>query len=113
MQPQGEAKCAINSRNAKWVIDINDGRDELNLHRSPYESVQLERLKPNTDVNLQANVGGLEILVLEGALGVSGQSYGPQTWMRFPPGITISISSREGCVFWSKRGHLTARLNAL
>jgi len=79
------------------------------LFQDAREEVQLERWAPGAEIALRAP-GGIEILVLDGALYESGETLEPQSWLRLPPGATLAAhAGAKGCRVWVKTGHL-ARL---
>lgn len=77
------------------------------LAERDYEHVALEQWEPHTEVTILA-AGGFEALVLEGAIGFAGESYGLHDWIRIPDGETVEfVASDAGARLWVKRGHLT------
>ena len=51
--------------------------------------------------------GGLEALILEGAIVVGGEPFGQHDWIRIPDGASAEITAgSEGARLWIKRGHL-------
>ena len=51
--------------------------------------------------------GGIELLVLEGGFTESGETFGPQSWLRLPPGAPLLATVEDaGCRVWVKEGHL-------
>lgn len=76
------------------------------LAERAYEHVSLEKWEAGTKVAL-SDIGGLEILVLDGTIFLDGVSYSAQGWVRIPAGETTSvIAGDEGVRLWIKRGHL-------
>ncbi|MEM7442132.1 MAG: cupin domain-containing protein [Pseudomonadota bacterium] len=73
------------------------------------EDVTMERLAKGASTAPYVCDGGEEILVINGTLEDEGGSYEPGTWLRSPDGHRHGLSSSEGCMFWVKRGHLTAK----
>lgn len=63
----------------------------------------LFKLEPGTKLPTETLAERLEIFVLEGSLSDEHGSYGEHTWVRNYPGITLTLSSAQGCVFYSKR----------
>ena len=63
----------------------------------------LFKLEPGTKLPTETLAERLEIFVLEGSLSDEHGSYGEHTWVRNYPGITLTLSSAQGCVFYAKR----------
>ena len=78
----------------------------MSLFQDPRESVRLERWGPGVKVEL-ALPGGIELLVLDGGFSEGGESFGPQSWLRLPPGARLGAQAGAmGCRLWAKSGHL-------
>jgi hypothetical protein len=76
------------------------------LFQDRWERVRLERWEPDARIEL-ALPGGLELLVLEGDFTEGGDSFGPQSWLRLPPGSKLNATAgMGGCQVWAKDGHL-------
>lgn len=97
----------IDTVNAAWQsVDGASGVDGLALHRDERETVVMERWAPGIERVLDAS-GGLELLVLEGALEEGGDRLAVQGWLRLPAGgSSRAIAGAEGARVWIKRGHL-------
>ncbi len=88
------------------------GVETAPLFRDAVEDVRLERWAPGSTIDL-APQGGFELLVLEGAFTEGGESFGPQSWLRLPPGAPLHATAGDsGCKVWVKEGHLAAPLPA-
>jgi hypothetical protein len=74
--------------------------------RGVAERVALERLAPAFESRSRGELGGEEILVIEGELFYGDEVCEPGTWIRFPRGRERPLASRGGCSLWTKRGHL-------
>jgi anti-sigma factor ChrR (cupin superfamily) len=70
----------------------------------------LVRLTPNAVLEASGEATGYaqgaEILVLAGTLTDEHGEHPTGTWLRYPPGSAHTPSSRPGCTFYVKRGHL-------
>ncbi len=76
------------------------------LFADKHEWVSLERWAPGTTIDRPAP-GGLEVLVLDGALVESNELFITQSWLRLPAGARLlAIAGDEGCHVWVKEGHL-------
>jgi anti-sigma factor ChrR (cupin superfamily) len=104
MNPGERRRIAIDTRALRWQRPA-PGISVLELFTSPSERVELVRLDAGASLELD-DPRGEEVLVLDGgaqdALGV----YARHSWFRNPPGTTAVLTSRSGCVFYRKRGHL-------
>ena len=76
------------------------------LAERDYEDVTLEQWEPVVSHSIKAE-GGLEALILEGAIVVGGEPFGQHDWIRIPDGASAEITAgSEGARLWIKRGHL-------
>lgn len=73
------------------------------------EDVRLIRFAPGTKLPAHDHPAGEEVFVLEGTYEDADGSYGPGTWVRYPPGSRHAPGSAEGCVAYVKSGHLAGR----
>ena len=70
------------------------------------EDVRLEQWPSGAAIALEPE-GGMEVLVLEGAFQLSGETFQPQSWLRLPIGDrAMAVAGLEGCRVWVKEGHL-------
>jgi ChrR Cupin-like domain len=76
------------------------------LYKSACEIVALEDYAPGIKWTDREGLGGEEILVIEGDLLYGDYLCETGTWLRFPAGTELPISTRSGCRLWTKRGHL-------
>ena len=84
------------------------GVEILPLFAGPGEEVRLERWAPGAEIELDVP-GGLELFVLEGAFSEAGEAFGPQSWLRLPPGSRLHArAGGDGARVWAKAGHLLA-----
>jgi anti-sigma factor ChrR (cupin superfamily) len=63
----------------------------------------LFKLEPGTRLPTETLKERLEIFVLEGSVSDELGTYGEHTWIRNYPGITLTLSTKDGCVFYAKR----------
>ena len=93
------------------TIDLADDPDTPGLRTAvlaerDYEQVALEHWKPGLSRIMSAS-GGIEILVLSGAIELEGQIFAEQDWIRLPSAMAAHFSAKgEGAKLWIKRGHL-------
>lgn len=97
-------RVAVDTRSLRWQHP-QSGVSLLELHTDPRERVELLRL--DTDASLElADPLGEEVLLLDGGAQDDFGVYARHSWFRNPPGTTTTLSSRGGCVFYRKHGHL-------
>ncbi|HRD75037.1 MAG TPA: cupin domain-containing protein [Hyphomicrobiaceae bacterium] len=76
------------------------------LFNDAREDVRIETWAPGAEIAYDP-VGGLELLVLEGAMAVCEDALGARDWLRLPIGMRLeALAGSEGCRFWVKEGHL-------
>jgi anti-sigma factor ChrR (cupin superfamily) len=73
------------------VSDPKKGRETSLLRFAPGASLPPETLAER-----------LDLYVLEGRLSDGEHEYGPETFVRIPPGARFAPSSKEGCVLYAK-----------
>ena len=100
------ARLVIDTTAAHWQHGIAAGHEQLSLHASRHEIVALERLAQGTRLTETDCPGGEEIYLLSGTLIDEFGLYAAGTWIRNPPGHRRRLGTREGSVYWVKRGHL-------
>jgi ChrR Cupin-like domain len=94
--------------NKKALVDVKgrDGVRAMPLFRDAREDVRLEQWAPGAAIEVDPD-GGLEVLVLEGGFGESGETFSAQSWLRLPIGAHFSARvATDGCRVWIKEGHL-------
>jgi anti-sigma factor ChrR (cupin superfamily) len=96
----------IDTRNAAFRTGDAEGQEVLPLHSVPSEDVTLQRWAPGTALPAHAHPGGQEIFVLEGSFSDEHGSYTAGTWIRNPHMFRHEPRTEEGCVLWTKTGHL-------
>ena len=99
----------IGTADTLWSPGNEPGLLVIPLHSSTTETVVLMKLEPGTRLERHHHPAGEEIWVLEGTLEDDEGTYPKATWLRNPPGSSHAPRSREGCTFYLKTGHLTAR----
>ncbi len=107
MQKSGENNLAINTNKITFVKSDAVGHSSYSLYHSKFESVALEKLITKTQLELEVNSSGYELLLLEGSLSLDNEKINPLTWVRLPEG-KYKINAHTTCTFWSKQGHLNS-----
>ena len=76
------------------------------LHRDAREVVTYSKLEPGAVTTSQAP-GGIEVLVIGGAVTVDGETLKRNDWLRLPDGETLTATAGDqGARLWIKTGHL-------
>ena len=93
-------------KRAFLAVPDRPGVEIMPLYRDAREDVRLERWAAGTRVSLNAR-GGLELLVLDGAVRADGDTLEPQSWLRLPAGARLTaVVGVTGARVWIKSGHL-------
>lgn len=119
--PGSEPGCTIFVK--LWQFDMDDRQqfrknmaDELaspvngvataTLHEDDREIVTYSHLDAGAMSTSDAE-GGIELLVIDGAITVDGELLGKHDWLRLPEGEKLSVvAGAEGAKIWMKSGHL-------
>ena len=106
--PADDAWVKVNTRSEDGWVPDSDGNRRLALHSLGAESVwAVEVTRQSTP---QECPGGAELYVLEGDLQANGQPLATGSWLRLPPGATLSLApGTQTARVWMKLGHLGAR----
>lgn len=98
-------RVVIDTRSATWS-DLDAAGSWLHLHQHGDEAVALMRLAVGAALPDESWPGGVEILVIEGAIEDAERQHPDNSWLRLPPGSQQRFSSASGALFYLKRGHL-------
>ena len=83
-----------------------DGVATALLHEDERETVTYHELEAGAVFSSSA-AGGIEVLVLSGALELAGATYGKNAWIRLPDGENlVATAGTAGAKVWMKTGHL-------
>jgi len=105
--PADRTQVQIDTKAAAWQA-VMQGRETLLLHEDARERVVMERWAPGTAVEIDG-AGGLEMLVVEGAVTEGGDSLTARDWLRLPVGAGLNATvGPDGATVWIKTGHLAA-----
>jgi anti-sigma factor ChrR (cupin superfamily) len=103
--PQDLAPVVIDTERAQeW--QSGDGVDTLPLHSYGSEQVDMVRIAAGREYSVAANPGGVEILVVSGAVRYGDDYLCAESWLRFPPPHAASLTIVGDCLLWRKRGHV-------
>ncbi|MGO4908316.1 cupin domain-containing protein [Pseudorhodobacter sp. W20_MBD10_FR17] len=76
------------------------------LHRDPWETVTYSHVDAGA-VLTNTDVGGIEVLVIDGAITEADEPLGKGIWLRLPEGETLTATAGpNGAKLWIKTGHL-------
>jgi len=83
-----------------------DGIATTELHRDAREVVTYNQLAPGGTLH-NSDPGGLELLVIDGAVSEAGETLSKGSWLRLPEGTPLSAQAGpDGAQLWIKSGHL-------
>jgi anti-sigma factor ChrR (cupin superfamily) len=103
--PADRTQVQIDSNAVDWAQD-GEGVSRLALHDDARETVMMERWAPGTTRRIEAS-GGLELLVIDGALTQGGDTLTRWDWLRLPVGSSFeAVAGEAGAQVWIKIGHL-------
>ncbi|MEO8155763.1 MAG: cupin domain-containing protein [Rhizobacter sp.] len=111
MRADDTDRVVVHADQRQWRSANEPGLMQATLHERPGLSVSLERLAPGSTLPATTRAGGMEVLVVEGAVSrVSddAQSLGAWGWLRQPGLRQPALGSATGALLWIKRGHLPA-----
>lgn len=76
------------------------------LHQDDHETVTFSRIEGGATLN-NSDAGGIEMLVIDGAVEEGGETLGKGAWLRLPEGQSLAATSHDGgAKVWIKTGHL-------
>ena len=76
------------------------------LHRDARETVSYNHLDAGAALE-NRDVGGIEMLVIAGAVSQGGGTLGKGAWLRLPEGESLTVTAGlDGAKLWIKAGHL-------
>jgi len=104
-QPMDRKRLVINTRGtaSKWQHAGEPGVSRQELHHFAEEEVSLHRIHPECWVTFKLQSQGLEVFVCEGPVSESGNLYSAGSWMRYPAGSKVKISSKGGACLYVKK----------
>jgi hypothetical protein len=83
-----------------------DGVATALLHKDERETVTFAHFDPGAVLTSSAP-GGIELLVIDGALIEAGETFAKGGWLRLPEGAPLSlVAGPDGAKIWMKTGHL-------
>jgi len=101
------SQCAVVDTNAiAWEETEHPGvqRKTLELVDDPKKGRETSLLKfePGASIPAETLKERLDLYVMEGTLADGEASYGPESFVRLPPGSRFAPRSGEGCVLYAK-----------
>ncbi len=104
----GRHHVVLDTNGLDWESTSQSGIEVKTLYREPgfADVSRLEKWAVGTAPRPPDREGGVEILVLEGALEDELGRYGAGAWLRIPAGAKHEPRSPEGCVLYTKAGAL-------
>lgn len=87
----------------RWSSTGEPGVSQLKLHDYADERVSLYKILPQCWISAKQYKQGLEIFVYEGSVSDADGSHPEGTWLRYPPGSKVKISSAEGAYIYTKQ----------
>jgi anti-sigma factor ChrR (cupin superfamily) len=106
MDPSDTAQVNVDTNAGEYVETGVPGLTLLEVHKDEREQVGFFRFAPGTKIPLHKHIGGEEFFVIEGSLSDANGTYTSGTWVRQEHGSSHEVISEEGCVLYSKSGHL-------
>ncbi len=106
MQETGEPQLNIDTNQTDWIAGESKGHSLMPLFENEREVVQLDKLVPGSELELETNDKRIEILMLDGEAELDGKSLGKSTWIRLPIASKAVMKTKSECRFWSKRGNI-------
>ena len=103
--PADRTAVRVNT-NGERQVSIADGAWATPLYRDAREHVTLQTWEPDARIHIEPHAG-LEALVLEGGFQESGEEFVRHSWLRLPPGHSLTATAgRTGASLWMKTDHL-------
>jgi anti-sigma factor ChrR (cupin superfamily) len=106
MRPQESEHVRIDTRAPEGWVDGPPGVRLRPLFADGSETVEMLRLAPGAALPETGYPGGVEILVVEGAIRDGEAEHPAGSWLRRPAGARYAATSGGGALIWRKRGHL-------
>ncbi len=106
MPPEETALVRLDTRDPALWHRGGAGWTEALLFEAPWERVVMRRLAAGCAGPREILPRGGEFFVVEGDLIVDGISRPAGTWLRLPPGASMSPASAAGALVYCKTGHL-------
>jgi hypothetical protein len=113
MEASQNRRVALAPEQMSWTSDRTDPRSRQTLlYADALETVHLLRLEAGCTIPARVVPGGEELLIVEGAVSVSGTGHmlDKWSWFRQPSSTLPSLHSTGGALLWVKRGHLHSQV---
>lgn len=107
--PVDLAHVVVNtSDDSLWANGGPAGMQSLDLHEFGSEHVSMLRLPAGERFPVASDRGGIEILVVSGAIIDDATQLGAESWIRFPPNQENRLVAASDSLLWLKTGHLSS-----
>lgn len=103
------AQVAVSTEDMAWQPTSEPGVELKPLYSQPgfTDTVRLERWAPGVRRKEIEFDGGVEIFVLDGEVENDDGQYGSRSWIRLPPGTSVTLATGGGCTLYVKEGGFT------
>lgn len=101
-----QVSLATYNHSVHWKRFGQPGVAHMELHQFSDEQVSMYRISPECWLATQLYINGVEIFVCEGSISDDHQTYQKGTWLRYPRGSKLKISSPEGARIYLKQPSL-------
>lgn len=89
--------------NSLWP---DSGPNLLELHEFGTERVMMIRLDAGERLPIEADPGGIEVLLISGSINDAGRELQAESWLRIPADQENGILVSSDSLLWVKTGHL-------
>jgi anti-sigma factor ChrR (cupin superfamily) len=90
----------------QWQTDKSAKTRRLHLHEFGTEKVCMLRLPEGCEYSTSVGAGGMELLVVSGAIFFQGETLTDESWLRLPAGFGLQFKVNSAAMLWVKSGHL-------
>ena len=109
-EPDDQTPVVIDTLSSEnWDQTGEDGVQRLHLYEFENERVSMMRLAAGASLPFDAVDGGLECFVVEGSVTIGSADLPAESWLRLPPGDSVTAIGNADSLLWLKTGHLPPR----
>ena len=106
MHRKETGRLVMDTKAGAWLAGEQPGVERMPLFAGRDGEVALERLTAGAELPAGADLGGEELLVLDGLVECEEGRFGRGAWIRCPIGPRGRMTTGSGVVYWVKRNHL-------